>query len=117
MSVWVEKLPALLVDRDNGCAVAPGQPAGLAFPKPFEQAFGEAFIEPFTGVIGANKSRPTDAEASALQQRLDLVIELLERSCAQDGLTVDEKGRGSINLQHIHRELPRRVMRKWRLFR
>jgi hypothetical protein len=46
MSVWVEKLPALLVERDNGCAGAPGQPAELAFPKAFKEAFEGLFRSP-----------------------------------------------------------------------
>jgi hypothetical protein len=52
MSVWIEKLQALPAGRDNGCAGAQGQPAGLAFPK----AFKEPFMERFAGVIGANES-------------------------------------------------------------
>jgi hypothetical protein len=56
MSVWVEKLHALLLGRDNGCAGPQGQPAGLAFPKAFEEPFEEPFVERFTGVIGANRS-------------------------------------------------------------
>jgi hypothetical protein len=39
MSVWIEKLQALPAGRDNGCAGAQGQPAGLAFPKAFVEVY------------------------------------------------------------------------------
>jgi hypothetical protein len=75
-----------------------GNRPGRLFPRLLRRLL-RPFMEPFAGVIGANESRPTKSEASALQQRLDLVIELLERGFAHDRLAIDEKGRGSLNLQ------------------
>src|SRR6516162_4412638 len=42
-------------------------------------------------------------EESALEKRVDLLLELLDRGFALDLLAVDEEGRRRINLQHLAR--------------
>src|SRR5436305_11847040 len=49
----------------------------------------------------AARCAASGARESALQQRLDPLLELLERGRASDHLAVDEEGRGRADLQHL----------------
>src|ERR1700730_17084621 len=92
--------------RDNGEAAAAGQPARSAFPKAFAgltKAFA-GLTKAFAGLTGHTNPARQGAE-SALQERLDLLIEFLERGLALDHLAVDEEGRCRIDLQHFAGEL------------
>src|SRR5947209_15050450 len=54
-----------------------------------------------TGTEAMGPGLRRDDEKSALQQRLDYLVEVLECRRAFDHLAVDEEGRGRIDLQHL----------------
>src|SRR6266480_211245 len=59
------------------------------------------FSQGFCGVYGILCIRACRNAWSALQERLDLLVEFLERGLALDLLAIDERGRRRIDLQHL----------------
>src|SRR5260221_3029656 len=78
---------------DNGETGAGGQPPPGAFPKAF------------AGVTGRYGFRNAGTAKSALQQRLDPLVEFLERGLAPNHLAIEEKGRRRVDLQYLIGEL------------
>src|SRR5665647_2221064 len=117
--------------RDNGEAGAEGQPPRRAFPKAFVWLMAAlrnsiASVRPRQGgdplplsvlgveggchaartrgrgvQVGALAATTRGSDRSALLQRLDLLVEFLERGLALDLLAIDEERRRRIDLQHI----------------
>jgi len=85
-----------LLPRDNGEAGAGGQPPRRLFPRLLR------------GLCGADRAQAAVAQGSAFRQRLDLPVEFLERRLAHDRLAIDEKGRGSPDLERLDGELAAR---------
>src|SRR5229473_3167822 len=76
--------------RGRGCRAT----GAVGFSQGFCRAYGIEGLRDYT-----NPAR--QGAESALQERLDLLIEFLERGLALDHLAVDEEGRRGIDLQHF----------------
>src|SRR5665213_1307573 len=59
---------------------------------------GSRYPKIFYGFLEQARSR---ASESALQHRLDLLVEFIERRFALDDFAIDEEGRRRIHLEHV----------------
>src|SRR3954470_5160167 len=106
----------LISGRDNGDGRARGQPAGPAFPRLFWMCGAWAARNPNqaggpniagrAALLDGNKAcavqRPGRCSGtSALEKRVDLLLEFLDRGLALDLLAIDEEGRRRIHFKNL----------------
>src|SRR5258707_9585716 len=76
---------------------APGFSQGFCQSQAFCQGFFPRLLRGLSGYLNP----ACRYVKSALEQRLDLLVEFLERGLALDHLAIDEKGRCRVDLQHL----------------
>src|SRR3981081_3143822 len=80
--------------------LAAREAATMARPGPEGNLRAGLFPRLLQGLRDCMKPACRQAE-SALEQRLDLLVEFLERGLALDHLAIDEEGRRRVDLQHV----------------
>src|SRR5258707_4848579 len=83
--------------RARRATAAPGFSQGFCQSQAFCQGFFPRLLRGLSGYLNP----VCLLVKSALEQRLDLLVEFLERGLALDHLAIDEKGRCRVDLQHL----------------